>query len=144
MFENGIKKEKKMFFFFVASVGERKKFWVPTRSRTSDLRISALRCYTADHKDSMVSEAHYKCSTLCFRQRKLFSEFKTIVDFCSIFLFQINCFILVSVIYVLLRKTMVKTGKENSARKSSIRYIKRNNLELTAWTIYLVKVAASL
>ena len=84
------------------------------------------------HKDSMVSEAHYKCSSLCFRQRKLFSEFKTIVDFCSIFSFQINCFILVSVIYVLLRKTMVKTGKENSARKSSIRYIKRNNLELTA------------
>ena len=48
MFENGIKKEKKMFFFFVASVGERKKFWVPTRSRTSDPRISALRCYTAE------------------------------------------------------------------------------------------------
>ncbi|PFX17359.1 EGF-like module-containing mucin-like hormone receptor-like 1 [Stylophora pistillata] len=33
----------------------------------------------------------------------------------------INCFILVSVIYVLLRKTMVKAGEENSAKKSNIR-----------------------
>jgi len=35
--------------------------------------------------------------------------------------FQINCFILVSVIYVLLKKTMVKAGGENSSRKSNTR-----------------------
>ena len=42
------KKRKEDVLCFVASVGERKKFWVPTRSRTSDLRISALRCYTTE------------------------------------------------------------------------------------------------
>lgn len=36
--------------------------------------------------------------------------------------FQINCFILISVIYVLLTKTMIKAGDENSASKSNARY----------------------
>ena len=144
MFENGIKKEKKMFFVLSRAWEKEKNSESPRGVEPQTFGFPRSEAIPLSHKDSMVSEAHYKCSSLCFHQRKLFSEFKTIVDFCSIFLFQINCFILVSVIYVLLRKTMVKTGKENSARKSSIRYIKRNNLELTAWTIYLVKVAASL
>ena len=144
MFENGIKKEKKMFFVLSRAWEKEKNSESPRGVEPQTFGFPRSDAIPLSHKDSMVSEAHYKCSTLCFRQRKLFSEFKTIVDFCSFFLFQINCFILVSVIYVLLRKTMVKAGEENSARKSSIRYIKRNNLELTAWTIYLVKVAASL
>lgn len=132
MFENGIKKEKKMFFVLSRAWEKEKNSESPRGVEPQIFGFPRSDAIPLSHKDSMVSEAHYKCSPLCFRQRKLFSEFKTIVDFCSIFLFQINCFILVSVIYVLLRKTMVKTGKENSARKSSIRYIKRNNLELTA------------
>ena len=45
MFENGIKKEKKMFFFFVASVGERKKILSPheeSNLRPSDFRAPML------------------------------------------------------------------------------------------------------
>lgn len=38
-----------------------------------------------------------------------------------LFLLQINCFILVNVIYVLLTKTMVKAGDENSSKKSNTR-----------------------
>lgn len=132
MFENGIKKEKKMFFVLSRAWEKEKNSESPRGVEPQTFGFPSSDAIPLSHKDSMVSEAHYKCSSLCFHQRKLFSEFKTIVDFCSIFSFQINCFILVSVIYVLLRKTMVKTGKENSARKSSIRYIKRNNLELTA------------
>ena len=132
MFENGIKKEKKMFFVLSRAWEKEKNSESPRGVEPQTFGFPRSDAIPLSHKDSLVSEAHYKCSSLCFRQRKLFSEFKTIVDFCFFFKFQINCFILVSVIYVLLRKTMVKTGKENSARKSSIRYIKRNNLELTA------------
>ena len=144
MFENGIKKEKKMFFVLSRAWEKEKNSESPRGVEPQTFGFPRSDAIPLSHKDSMVSEAHYKWSSLCFRQRKLFSEFKIFVDFCSFFLFQINCFILVSVIYVLLRKTMVKAGKETFARKSSIRYIKRNNLELTAGTIYLVKVAASL
>ena len=145
MFENGIKKEKKMFFLFVASVGERKKILSPheeSNLRPSDFRAPML--YRWATKILWWARLIINDLVCVFARENYSPNLKHLLTFVLFFLFQINCFILVSVIYVLLRKTMVKAGKETSARKSSIRYIKRNNLELTAWTIYLVKVAASL
>ena len=139
MFENGIKKEKKMFFVLSRAWEKEKNSESPRGVEPQTFGFPRSDAIPLSHKDSMVSEAHYKCSSLCFRQRKLFSEFKTIVDFCFFFLFQINCFILVSVIYVLLRKTMVKAGEENSARKSSIRYIKEITLNLPLELYTLLK-----
>ena len=49
---------RKMFFWLVTSVGQRKKFWVPLRNQTSNLWISQSDALPLSHRDSMVSKAH--------------------------------------------------------------------------------------
>ena len=87
MFENGIKKEKKMFFVLSRAWEKEKNSESPRGVEPQTFGFPRSDAIPLSHKDSMVSEAHYKCSPLCFRQRKLFSEFKTIVDFCSFFFY---------------------------------------------------------
>ena len=86
MFENGIKKEKKKFFVLSRAWEKEKNAESPRGVEPQTFGFPRSDAIPLSHKDSMVGEAHYKCSSLCFRQRKLFSEFKTIVDFYSFFL----------------------------------------------------------
>ena len=51
---------KKMFFRLVTSVGQRKKFQVPMRNRTSDLRTPRSSALPLSHRDSKVSEVYYE------------------------------------------------------------------------------------
>ena len=139
------KKRKEDVLSFCRERGRKKKILSPheeSNLRPSDFRAPML--YRWATKIPWWARLITNALVCVFARENYFPNLKQLLTFVLFFLFQINCFILVSVIYVLLRKTMVKAGKETSARKSSIRYIKRNNLELTAWTIYLVKVAASL
>ena len=53
------------FFHLVMSVGQKKKFWVPMRNRTSDLWISHSDALPLSHRDSMVSEVCYKVHMTC-------------------------------------------------------------------------------
>ena len=144
MFENGIKKEKKMFFVLSRAWEKEKNSESPRGVEPQTFGFPRSDAIPLTTKILWWAKLITNALLCVFARENYFPNLKQLLTFVLFFLFQINCFILVSVIYVLLRKTMVKTGKENSARKSSIRYIKRNNLELTAWTIYLVKVAASL
>ena len=48
------------FFRLVTSVRHRKKFRVPMRNRTSDLRIPRSGALPLSHRDSTVSEVCYK------------------------------------------------------------------------------------
>ena len=41
-------------------VWEKKKFWVPTRNQNSDFKILHSDALALSHRDSMVSEVHYK------------------------------------------------------------------------------------
>ena len=53
------------------SVGQSKKFRAPTGNWTSNLPISALRCFTMSHRDSIVSESnlwHASCRRLVSRR----------------------------------------------------------------------------
>ena len=52
--------EKDVFFCLVMSVGQRKKFWVPMKNQTSDLRILHSNALPLSHTDSMVSKVYYK------------------------------------------------------------------------------------
>ena len=54
--ENKIEKD---VFRLVTSVGQ-KKFWVPTKNRTSDLRIPGSDALPLSHRDSTVSEVYYE------------------------------------------------------------------------------------
>ena len=49
---------KKDVFRLVTSVGQ--KFWVPTKNRTSDLRIPGSDALPLSHRDSTVSEVYYE------------------------------------------------------------------------------------
>ncbi|CAH3137455.1 unnamed protein product, partial [Porites lobata] len=60
---------------------------------------------------------HYGPHNICWLSGKLIWAFAAPV----LFVMLVNCFILISVIYVLLTKTMVKAGEENSTKKSNTR-----------------------
>ena len=49
-----------MFFRLVTSVGQRKKFRVPMRNRTSDLWIPRSDALPLSHRDPLVSEVSYE------------------------------------------------------------------------------------
>ena len=52
--------EKDVFFCLVMSVGQRKKFWVPMKNRTSELWILCSNALPLSHTDSTVSKVYYK------------------------------------------------------------------------------------
>ena len=58
-FELGKEIEKDVLCL-VTSVGQRKKIWVPTRNRTSDLRIPLSYALPVSHRDSTVGEVYYE------------------------------------------------------------------------------------
>ena len=58
-FELGKEMEKDVLRL-VTSVGQRKKIWVPTRNRTSDLRIPLSYALPVSHRDSTVGEVFYE------------------------------------------------------------------------------------
>ena len=58
-FELGEEIKKKFFFRLVTSVGK-KKFRVPVKYRTSDLRIPCSDALPLSHRDSTVSEVYYE------------------------------------------------------------------------------------
>jgi len=64
-----------------------------------------------------ISFHEYGPHNICWLSGKLIWVFAAPV----LFVIAINCFILISVIYVLLTKTMVKAGEENSSKKSNAR-----------------------
>ena len=47
-------------FSFCHERGTKKKFWVPMRNRTSDLRIPRFDAPPLSHRDSTVSEVFYE------------------------------------------------------------------------------------
>ena len=49
-----------MFFRFVTSVGQKKKFRVPLRNRASDLRIPRSDALPLSHRDTTVSGVYYE------------------------------------------------------------------------------------
>ena len=58
---------EKDVFCLVMNMGQRKKFWVPTRNQTSDLQIQHSDALPQSHRDSMVSEVYYEVYLTCKR-----------------------------------------------------------------------------
>ena len=70
---------RKMCFCIFTSVGQRKKFWVPMRNRTLDLRIPRTDALPLSHRDSTVSEVNYEVHPLTYFGR-YFGRYITLED----------------------------------------------------------------
>ena len=78
-----LNKKRKMFFRLVTSVGQRKHFWVPTRNRTSDLRIPCSDAVTTEPQTPRWAKVPswglkiFSCPTLETRRKNIFLYFFT-------------------------------------------------------------------